>query len=292
MSGRPILAGGEPEVRILADPDAVSNAAAEAIAAALRESVEVRGLAHWATTGGSAPAGIYRRLAVAPLRDAVPWQDVHIWWGDDRYVPRDHPLSNVQAVDQVLLAAAARTAESGIGETTADLYTGRIPGAPVPIEQVHPFPIAEAIGSARGPAWAAARYEDDLRLAGLETRDGFPVFDVVLLGIGPDGHLLSVFPDSPALEATEWALGIPAPTHVEPHVTRVTLNPRVLDVARQVLVVVHGGAKAATLADVFGAERDAHRLPAQLVRRAGATWLLDEAAAGPADSPARAVAAT
>jgi len=275
----------EPEVAILANADAVSAAAAAEIADRLRDAVAERGRAFWATTGGSAPVGIYRRLAMSPLRESVPWDGVDIWWGDDRYVPRDHPLSNVLAVDQVLLASAARSGESGTGETGVDVFHGHTEGVPIPAENVHPFPIAEGIGEARGPAWTAARYEAQLRTAGLEVSDGWPVFDVFLLGIGPDGHLLSVFPNSPALDATEWALPIEAPTHVEPHVPRVTLNPRVLDVSRRLIVVVHGEGKAPMMEQVLGGDRDPRRLPAQLARRPGALWLLDEAAAGSLRSP-------
>ena len=101
----------------------------------------------------------------------------------------------------------------------------------------------------------------------------------MLLGIGADGHLLSVFPGSAAFDSTELAMAIPAPTHIEPHVERVTLNPAVIGAARQVLVVAYGSDKAPVLAHIFGPERDPRRWPAQLARRAGATWILDEAAA-------------
>jgi 6-phosphogluconolactonase len=255
-----LAATGEPAIGVLRDADAVSEAAAGQIADLLRDAVGARGRADWATTGGSAPVGIYRRLGSAQFRDGVPWSAVHLWWGDDRYVPRDHPLSNVLPADQVLLAGAT-------------------PGAPIPVENIHPFPTSEAIGESRGPAWAAARYDAELRAAGLETRDGWPVFDLVLIGVGPDGHVMSVFPGSTAFEESAWALPVPAPTHVEPHVTRLTLNPRVLDVARQVLVVVHGESKADVVATIFGDERDPRLWPAQLVRRPGVAWLLDEAAA-------------
>lgn len=270
---------GEPRVVVLADPDAVSEEAARLIASILRAAVLERGRADWSTTGGSAPIGIYRHLAEPPLNDEVPWDGVHLWWGDDRYVPRDHPLSNVMPVDQILLRAGARAGQSGWGETAADVFTGREPAAPIPVENIHPFPLAEAIGETRGPEWAAARYEVELRGAGLDIHEGWPVFDLVLLGMGPDGHLMSVFPGSEAFESAAWALAIAAPTHVEPSVPRVTLNPRVLDVAREILIVVTGAGKAAILGDVFGRTVDPRRWPAQLVRRQGATWLLDEAAA-------------
>ena len=103
-------------------------------------------------------------------------------------------------------------------------------------------------------------------LGQLPTADGWPVFDLVLLGVGPDGHVLSVFPDSEALTSEKWAMAIPAPTHVEPHVSRVTANPALLGVARSIIVVVTGSAKAGIVARIFSEEPDPRRLPAQLAR--------------------------
>ena len=150
---------------------------------------------------------------------------------------------------------------------------------PLPLANVHPFRTSEAIGEGRGAAGCAAELEDELRAADLEIIEGWPVLDLVLLGVGADGHVLSVFPGSDAFESKAWALAVPAPTHIEPHVERVTLNPAILAVAREVLVVMHGADKAAILVDIFGPEADPARWPAQLTRRAGATWVLDEAAA-------------
>jgi 6-phosphogluconolactonase len=264
---------------VLPDPEAVAGEGARRIAASLSSAVAGRGRVDWATTGGSAPAGIYRLLAEAPLRNEVPWDSVQLWWGDDRYVPADHPLSNVLPAEQILLNATALAGVSGTGGEPLDVALGQTVGAPIPAQQVHPFRMADAIGEARGPAWAAARYEAELRESGIQVQDGWPVFDLVLLGVGPDGHVMSVFPESAAFDSADWALPIPAPSHVEPHVSRATLNPGILDVARDVLVVVTGGRKAQILATIFGGEREPRRRPAQLVRRSGVTWLLDEAAA-------------
>jgi 6-phosphogluconolactonase len=260
----------EPEIVIVADPEAASLRAAGFIAASLRAAVERRGRGDWATTGGSAAIGIYRRLAEPGPRDAVPWADVHTWWGDDRFVPRDHPLSNVKAFDDVLLDMAGHVAGAAVASAV---------GVHIPPENLHPFRATEAIGAGDGPEACAAQLEAELRAAGLPEIDGWPVFDLVILGIGPDGHILSVFPGSSAFDSPAWALPIPAPTHVEPHVARVTLNPAIVTAARDVLVVAHGAGKAGVLATIFGPEVDLGRWPAQLARRAGATWILDEAAA-------------
>lgn len=276
---------GEPRVEVLDDPAACSDAAAHAIARALVDAVDRRGRADWATTGGSTPVGIYQVLATAPHRDEVPWEQVHVWWGDDRFVPRDHPLSNVLPLDQVLLSASARAGLSGSGADAADVELGLEPGIWMPPSHVHAPPMTRAIADGSGLEGAVAAYDAELRAADLPLGDsGVPAFDVVLLGIGPDGHLLSVFPGSPLLDETEaWVSGVPAPAHVEPHVPRLSLNPRILAAARSVVVVVHGAGKAAILASVLGPERDERRWPAQLARGENATWFIDRAAA--ADLP-------
>ena len=267
----------EPEVNVVPDPASASAAAAERIGASLRAAVEARGRADWATTGGSTPVGIYRHLASPDHVRDVPWRDVHVWWGDDRFVPRDHALSNVKAFDDILLDVADRQAGGAVG--------GAVASVPLPIANIHPFRTDEAIGEGWGAAGCAAELGAELRAADLEVLDGWPVFDLVLLGVGGDGHVLSVFPGSEAFESEDWALAIPAPTHIEPNVERVTLNPGIVTVARELLVVMHGAVKAAILRDIFGSQVDPRRWPAQLTRRAGATWILDEAAA--ADLPER-----
>ena len=261
----------EPEIVVVADAAAAAALAGDRIAASLRAAVEARGRADWATTGGSTPVGIYRRLASPEPSGDVPWPAVHVWWGDDRYVPRDHALSNVKPLDDILIDLPGRQAGQGVG-------AGRS-AVPLPAANLHPFRTSETIGAARGAAACAADLERELRAADLEIVDGWPVLDLILLGVGGDGHVLSVFPDSAAFGSKDWALAIPAPTHIEPHVERVTLNPAILGVAREVLVVMHGAGKAAILADIFGPTVDPTRWPAQLARRAGATWILDEAAA-------------
>lgn len=253
VSRRP-AATNEPEILVLPDPDAAARAAAERIAAALRAAVAKRGRADFATTGGSTPAGIYRALAELPGDAAPPWAAVHVWWGDDRFVPRADPLSNVRPLDEVLR-----------------------PAVPLPPENVHPVPTDLALETGHDAAWAAARYGAEIWRE-LPRRAGWPVFDVVLLGVGPDGHILSVFPAAPVAPVAV-AYAVPAPTHVEPKVPRVTLNPAVLDVTDALIVVAFGPSKAPILAEIFGPVRDERRWPAQRARRRGATWIIDRAAA-------------
>src|SRR6476659_7681295 len=141
----------EPEILVFPDQAAGAIEAAGRVAASLADAVGTRGRADWATTGGSTPVAIYRRLAARPLVNAVPWADVHVWWGDDRYVPRDHPLSNVKPFDDVLLDFS--NAEEG----TEIAGYERVP---LPAENIHPFRTGEAIGRAP-PAGRRARLRPD-----------------------------------------------------------------------------------------------------------------------------------
>jgi 6-phosphogluconolactonase len=262
VAGLPAPNKGEPELVVLADEDAVALEAAQRIADALIAAVEHRGRADFCTTGGTTPIPIYRHLAQSPLVDAVPWRQVHIWFGDDRFVPRGHPESNVTPVDDVLLG--------GSGETVG--------AAPLPAANIHPFPVDRALAQLHDTAWCAARYADDMA-AQLPLAEGnWPVFDLILAGVGPDGNVLSCFPNSPALDGFAWTMGVPAPTHIGPHLPRVTINPRLLEAA-PVLVVSWGEGKAEALGRVFGDVRDGRRWPVQRTRRPGAVWLIDEVAA-------------
>ncbi len=269
----------EPEIAIRADPEDCSRTAAAMIATALISAVRDNGRAHWATTGGSTPGPIYRNLAEPPLRDRVPWDLVDLWWGDERFVPLDHPLSNAKIALADLLEIGALSGESGTGTSGVDVAGGRTAGAPIPADNVHTVPTGSAIAEGLRPIWAAQRYAEMLREDGPPVEGRWPAFDLILLGIGPDGHVLSVFPNSETFDRDDTVLGVAAPTTVEPHVARVTLNPRVLDVAHRIIVVSHGAAKAQILAEILGPVRDERRWPAQLARRAGATWILDTAAA-------------
>ncbi len=251
------------EVVVLPDPEALAEAAAERVVGVLAAAVAGRGIAHVALTGGSTAVALYVRLATSPRREALDWSRVELWWGDERYVPPDHAASCARLALDILL---------DIGDGGA--------GLPVAAERIHPFPVEAAIGEGLGAAWAARTYAERLRARVPAGRDGLPVLDLVLLGMGADGHILSVFPGSAALApGAPLAMAVPAPTHIEPHLPRLTLDPRVVAVARHVLVMCHGAAKAGRVAEVLEGPLDVARLPAQLTRGDNAVWLLDAAAA-------------
>jgi 6-phosphogluconolactonase len=269
-------AGGLPELRVLASAEAVAEAAATEIASALAGAIAARGVAHWVTTGGSSAPGIYRHLGRSPLRERVDWSRVHVWWGDDRFVPSDHPLSNALPLNQILLASGGDE-ETGSPEG-ADVGSHG-DGVRIPAAQLHEVPVTEAIARSGGAAWAAARYAAEVEQAGPAAGpDGQPVFDVLIVGVGPDGHVMSVFPGSAVWDATPVAVAVPAPTHVEPHVDRVTLHPRLIAAARRVIVVTTGAGKADLLARAWGGA-DVRELPVGAARVPQGVWLLDEAAA-------------
>jgi len=242
--------GGLPRLVVVPDAGALGAAAAGEIARALAAAVATRGVAHWATTGGSSAPGIYAALRVPPLRDSVDWTRVHVWWGDDRFVPADDPLSNVPP----------------------------IAGMVIPTANLHPIPTTEAIALGEGPSWAAAVYARELAALVPFDAGESPVFDVIVLGVGPDGHVLSVFPESPAWDSADLCLGVAAPSHVEPHVARVTMHPRVLAAARAVLVVAAGASKAGVLGRAWTGD-NVREMPVRAARLPAATWVLDEAAA-------------
>lgn len=247
----------EAEIVVYPTPADVSRAAAFLIADAIRKAVAERGVAHWVTTGGSTPGPIYRHLADSPLRDTVPWDQVHLWWSDDRWVRSDDILSNALVCWDLLLR-----------------------DVPIPLDQVHVIPIAAALDAGDGPEVVAERYAAAMRAAVVELDpSGFPRMDVILVGVGSDGHLFSVFPDSPTWDDPRWVQAVSAPTHIAPHVARVTLHGGLVTAARMPIVVMYGAAKAAVLGQLFGSAIDTRRRPAQLARRSGAVWLLDEAAA-------------
>jgi 6-phosphogluconolactonase len=268
------------EIVIVADAKALAAEAARRTRAALAAAIEARGVAHIALTGGSTAVLLYVELAAPENHGAVDWSRVHLWWGDERFVPIDHPESNAGLAYRLLLNLPARAGESGDGAQGADVTAGAVPGLPINPEHVHPVEVEETLSDSEPVDLAAQLYAEDLDRHVPSARGGVPRLDVLLSGLGPDGHIMSIFPGSPALAAdAPIVLAIPAPDHVDPKLPRVTLSARVLPATESVLVMASGEAKAEVVASVLGGKADPDRWPAQSALLPNATWLLDQAAA-------------
>jgi 6-phosphogluconolactonase len=236
-----------PNLTVVSDAEALAQAAARRLLARLAEPRERFAVA---LTGGSSPEGLYRLLASEPYRSQVPWQRVHWFWGDDRFVPQSDGRSN---------AGAARR-----------LFLDRVPAPP---ENIHAVPTDAANADA-----AARRYEADLQAYyGADRLDpGRPLFDVVLLGLGGDGHIASLFPGQPQVDETKrWAVGVPQ-AGMEPYVPRVSLTLPALASTRDMLFLITGKGKREILGRVLaGAD-----LPAARAHSEGdLVWLVDRDAA-------------
>jgi len=220
--------------------------------AALRLLSRVKHTARGAVclTGGSSPEGLYRLLAEQPWRDEVPWDRVHWFIGDERFVAENDPLSN--------MGMARR------------LFLDRVNA---PRQNIHPIETGTNY-----PEAAASLYADELKsFYGAQRLDpARPLFDLVLMGLGSDGHTASLFPHSPALEENErWVVGV-AKAGLEPFVPRVTLTLPALASSREMLFLVDGSNKRGVVRRVFSGED----LPARRAYCDGdLVWLLDRAAA-------------
>jgi 6-phosphogluconolactonase len=242
---------GTSEVRIFDDGGELMRAAAEAIVGDAARAVAERGRFDWALAGGSTPRALYRLLADDPYRVRLPWSAIHFYWGDERHVPPDHADSNYRMAREAMLDRV-----------------------PVPAENVHRIPAERPDAAA-----AAAEYEATLRaiFAVVATTAGeWPRFDLVQLGLGPEGHTASLFPGSPLLaERTRW---VAAPWVEAQHTFRITLTPPVLNHARRAMFLVSGDEKAAALHAVLQGAREPEVYPAQIVE-GNRLWLVDRAAA-------------
>jgi len=238
---------------VLPDADALARLAAKQFVELARESILARGRFMVALSGGSTPRRLFNCLAAAPFRDQVDWFRVEVFWGDERGVPPDHPDSNFH------MAAAAL-----------------LDRVPIQGRNIHRIP-AERIDR---PS-AARDYQ--LEIARAFEVDGAgqpPPFDLVLLGMGSDGHTASLFPGDAALrEGRRWAVSVEAPQRPPP--SRITLTAPILNRAREIRVLVAGSDKAATLRAVLTGPHEPERTPIQLVRPENGRmiWLADEAAA-------------
>ncbi len=240
------------EIVVCSDLPALVEAATERIAARLRA---ISGRTAVCLTGGSTPEPVYRRLAEAPFRSAIPWQHIHVFWGDDRFVPAGDPRNNAAMTRRTLLDHVA-----------------------IPPANIHPIPTEAA-----DQHEAARRYEQELKqFYGSDRLDpARPLFALVLMGLGSDGHTASLFPGAAALaERTRWVVGVDK-AGLEPFVPRVTLTFPSLAATREMLFLVSGKGKREVVARVCaGAD-----LPAACAHADGElVWLMDRPAAEACDA--------
>lgn len=231
--------------------DALIAAAAQEFVRCAREALAARGRFSVALSGGSTPKPLYQRLAAEPLRSQVDWQRVEIFWGDERCVPPDSHDSNYRMAHEAMLAHL-----------------------PIPKEQIHRM---EAERSDRD---AAARdYEAVLaRVFQVPVGGEPPALDLLLMGMGAEGHTASLFPYTKALEeTTRWVTINFVP---KLNAERMTMTRPILNRGREVLYLVAGADKAEALAEVLNGPADPQRLPTQFIQPSGQlVWFLERAAA-------------
>ncbi len=237
------------EIVILPDLDAVAREAAERWTTLARESIAARGQFYVALSGGSTPRALFSALAGGVYRERVEWSKTIVFWSDERCVPPDHADSNYRLAYETLLSKV-----------------------PIPAGNAHRM---------RGeidPEQAAREYEQTVRRE-LPTEIGAPVFDLILLGMGPDGHTASLFPGTSALyEKTKLVTANFVPRL---NASRITFTLPLINAASRVVFLAAGADKANTLRDVLEGEFTPDVFPAQRVRPANGqlTWLIDRTAA-------------
>jgi 6-phosphogluconolactonase len=235
------------EIRIFPDINALSKAAAEEIVQLVNDAVKARGRFTLALSGGATPRTLYNLLATE-YSDKIPWESVHLFFGDERFVPQDDPESNF-----------------------AMAYDALISKVPIQERNVHPVPT-----DAGSPEAAAQRYEGEIKgFLGEDT------FDLVLLGMGEDGHTASLFPGDPVLEeGKRWVAAVEAPASYRTR-QRVTMTLPLINRARKVFFLVAGEKKGEVLGTIIDRPDMAEKLyPAARVWANRVEWFVDKAARG------------
>jgi 6-phosphogluconolactonase len=247
---------GEREIVVCRDVEDLNQRAAEHFVTISNRSVDSSGRFTVALSGGSTPKGLYSRLAQAGYRERIPWCGIHFFWGDERCVPPDHPESNYRMVYESLLSKIDVLAEN-----------------------VH------RMKGEKEPAVAAAEYEAELKNCFNLPAGSLPRFDLVLLGIGEDGHTASLFPGSDALDETERLVVAPFVEKLGAH--RLTLTLPVLNHAAQIDFLVAGQSKGDVLKELLEVKGESSRLPAARIqpRDGQLFWFITQDAAEKLKSP-------
>lgn len=237
-----------PHLNVLATRSELNRAVAEAIVLFARRTVAERSAFHIALAGGSTPREVYACLAQEPYCNDMPWDKIHVYFGDERAVPPHHAQSNFGMAYAALLAKV-----------------------PIPPDQVH-----RMRGEDKDPTNAAAEYEQVLKSCA-PIANGWPSLDLVLLGVGTDGHIASLFPDTPAVH--ERASAVTAVQVSKLDTWRITITFPVLDNAKRVFVIAAGAEKATIVKNALDVPTEA-QYPVQQLRSTGPVeWFVDNAAA-------------
>ena len=231
-------------VEVLPDQAALIQRALEVTLSKIQTAIQERKLCTIALSGGSTPEPLYEAIATQDL----PWDKIHVFWGDERYVPPDHPDSNE------LMARRA--------------WLDRVD---IPAGNIHPIPTDEA-----DPAVAARKCEEHLEQFFQTQKGDFPAFDLILLGMGDDGHTASLFPHTEALQVRERLITV-GNKDAKP---RITFTAPLINQARCVIFVVAGANKRPALDQVFAPVADDLTYPSRLIQPQGELWWLLDRAAG------------
>ncbi|MBD2194962.1 MULTISPECIES: 6-phosphogluconolactonase [Calothrix] len=231
-------------VEVLPDQSALVKRALDLILSKIDTAIQERGRFTIALSGGSTPKPLYEAIA----NQKLPWDKIHVFWGDERYVPPDHPDSNE------LMARRAWLDRVDLPETN-----------------IHPIPTLEA-----DPAVAAVKYERHLHNFFNSASGEFPALDVVLLGMGDDAHTASLFPHTEALKVSDRLITVGN----KDSSIRITFTYPFINSARSVIFVVAGANKRPALAQVFAPVADDFTYPSRLIKPQGELWWLLDAAAG------------
>jgi 6-phosphogluconolactonase len=240
----------ERQIIICRDADELNRKAAEQFIELANKAIQRSGQFTVALSGGSTPKGLYALLATAGYRDRIDWFRVHLFWGDERCVPPDHPDSNFRMVQESLLSKVQ-----------------------IPSENVH------RMMREKEPEQAATEYEEHLRQFFHLPRGGVPRFDLIFLGLGEDGHAASLFPGSPALDEQNRLV---ATVYVERlKAYRLTLTLPVINAAAQVSFLITGENKSSIVKALLGADAASSKYPAGRVRPVNGqlTWFITQDAA-------------
>jgi 6-phosphogluconolactonase len=242
----------KPNIQILTDGEIIARRCLELFVASVEQTVKEKNVFHLALSGGKSPQRLFELLGSEQKSLSLPWDKIHLFWVDERYVPRDSKYSNYKLA--------------------ADTFLTKVP---IPKGNIHPIPTElEDFDS------AARQYEKTIRSVFNIKSGHVPKFDLIILGMGPDGHTGSLFPNTNFRFYTKAiALAIRLS---KPALNRITLTPAVICAASQIVVLVSGPEKAKTLKEVFTSTPDEIRYPIHILWPVldKVLWLIDSPAAG------------